>query len=155
MKLQAIIKKGWKITCDGEYFCLTYSPNVIGENGAMYLVNENVYERALDPNIDLKQLIDEFNIFSNFKKVYDIKQPIKVLLKENSDLIHYGLDYVVTKEGLFFFIEYQLARHGGGSRKFEITTEIFEYARNDKLSVKDILDKFNLHHKDVPENDVK
>jgi hypothetical protein len=153
--LKPVKRDGWKITCDGEYICLTYSPDVLGEFGAAYLVNEEVYKRALDPDIGLKQLIKEFNIFSNFKKIYDIKKPLKLSPKESTPTKFYGRGFIAAQEGEKYFLEYQLARHGGGSRKFEISKEIYEDARKGDKSTSDLFKKYNLYHFDIPENDVK
>lgn len=73
----------------------------------------------------------------------------------NTETKFYGRGYCVIVEEEKYYLSIQLSSHGGGSRKFEITKEIFEYAQNDKLTIKDILNKFNLHHLDVPENDLK
>lgn len=155
MKFKAIKKEGWKITHDGEQFYLTYLPDILGKEGASYKVNNTIYQRVLNSDISLKQLITEFDVFSNFKKVYDIKRPPKLPQKENTATKYYGGDFIATQEGYKYFLEYQLARHGGGSRKFEISKEIYEDARKGDKSTSDLFKKYNLYHLDVPENDVR
>lgn len=154
MKFKTIKKTGWKVTCDNGVFYLTYLPGVVGELGASYQVNEEIYKKALDENIELIQLIEEFDIIKKFHKVYDIKRP-ELPFRENTPTKYYGRGFIATKEDNKYFLEYQLARHGGGSRRFEITKEVYEEARTGKYSNSELFKKYNLYHLDVPENDVK
>ena len=155
MAYATIKKSGWKVTHDGGVFYLTYLPDKIGELGATYVVNKEVYERALDNEVGLMQLINEFNIIQNFKKVYDIKKPPEKPLRQNTSIKFYGKDFITTQEGDKYYLMYQLGRHGGGHRKFEITKEIYEDAQKGDKSTSDLFKKYNLYHLDVPENDVK
>jgi len=155
MKYSTIKKSGWKVTHDGGAFYLTYLPGKIGESGASYEVDKEVYERALDSEVSLTQLINEFNIFRNFKKVYDIKKPPELPLRKNTPTKFYGKDFITTHEKDKYYLMYQLGRHGGGHRKIPITKEIYEDARKGDKSTSDLFKKYNLYHLDVPENDVK
>jgi hypothetical protein len=155
MEYKTIKRNGWKITRDDDIFYLTYSPDILGESGACYRVNEEVYKRALDSNIELKQLIDEFNIMSNFKKIYNTSKPPKLSVRENSPDKFYGSDFIVIHEDDKYYLNYLLSRHGGGERRFEISKEIYDDARKGAMSTSDIFKKYNLYHLDVPENDVK
>lgn len=155
MKYATIKKSGWKVTHDGGAFYLTFLPGEIGELGASYEVNKEVYERALNSEVSLTQLINEFNIFQNFKKVYDIKKPPELPLRKNTPTKFYGKDFIATHEEDKYYLMYQLGRHGGGYRKIPITKEIYEDAREGDKSTSDLFKKYNLYHLDVPENDVK
>ena len=155
MEYKTIKKNGWSISHDFGSFYLWYSPDVLGETGAFYLVNEDVYKRALDPDIDLKQLMDEFDIVSNFKKIYNTTKPPKLPVRKNTPDKFYGGDFIVTHKEGKYYLNYMLSRHGGGERRFQITKEIYEDARKGEMSATDILKKYNLYHLDVPENDVQ
>ncbi len=78
-------------------------------------------------------------------------KPIKIINTEDK---FYGKDFIATKEGEKYFLEYLLSRHGGGSRKFEISKEIYYDARTGCKSTSDLFKKYNLYDKDIPENDV-
>jgi hypothetical protein len=80
--------------------------------------------------------------------------PIRTALV-NTATKFYGKGFIATKEEGEYFIAYQLARHGGGNRKFEITEEIYEDARTGKHSTSSLFKEYNLYHLDVPENDIK
>ncbi len=82
-------------------------------------------------------------------------EPGKIAPKENTPTKFYGKGFIATQEGNQYFLEYQLARHGGGSRKFEISKEIYDNARQGNMSTSDLFKKYNLYHLDVPENDVE
>jgi hypothetical protein len=155
MKFKTIKKDGWKITHDGENFYLTYLPDILGELGASYQVNEDIYQKVLNSDIALKQLMFEFDIASTFKKIYDIRKPPNIINRGSTATNYYSHDFILTREGEKYFIEYQLAQHGGGSRKFEITKEIYEDAHKGDKSTSDLFKKYNLYHLDVPKNDVK
>lgn len=155
MKFKTIKKDGWKITHDGENFYLTYSPDILSKIGASYRVNKDIYQRVLNSDIALNQLMIEFDIASNFKKIYDIHKPPKIIKRQSTATMYSGHDFIITQKGGKFFLEYQLSRHGGGSRKFEITKEIYEDARKGDKSTSDLFKKYNLYRLDVPENDVK
>jgi hypothetical protein len=75
--------------------------------------------------------------------------------KINTENCYQGADFFVIHEEGKYYLEYLLARQGGGERKFEISKEIYEDARKGKMSSSDIFRKYNLYHLDIPENDVK
>lgn len=82
-------------------------------------------------------------------------KPKKITPKKDTPTKFYGCGFIATQEGEKYFLEYQLARHGGGSRKFEINKEIYEDARKGDKSLSELFEKYNLYRFDVPENDVK
>lgn len=62
--------------------------------------------------------------------------------------------YIVFKKGDKFFIQYQLARHGGGERKFQISEEIYNFIVVNNVRLEDVFKKFKLYDKDILQNDV-
>jgi len=101
---------------------------------------------------EIKELFQKHKLHNLIVKWETIKPTDKRFV--NTETKYYGRGYNVYKEGNKYYLILQLSSHGGGSRKIEINKEVFEYAQNDKLIAQDILDKFNLHHLDVPDNDV-
>ncbi|HEX2969729.1 MAG TPA: hypothetical protein VHO46_11570 [Bacteroidales bacterium] len=155
MRIETIKKEGWEISrFDDGRFLLVYERNIIDENGGGIEINAEIYNEAKTTNINLPELFTKYKL-KDCKKIFSIIKGETYPPPVNTSNKYYGQAYIVTHEGDKYYFEYLLAYHGGGIRKFEITKEIFEYAQNDKLTITDILDKFNLHHLDVPENDVK
>jgi hypothetical protein len=150
-----IRRNGWSIRYAGDgHFFLEYSAGLISELGATYAVTEEIYNAAKDENMSLKDLIEKYDVQSTCKKLYDMREPQKGFRIPNTHTRYSNGDFIATQEGNKYFLEYQLARHGGGSRKFEISKEIYEDARTGKYSTSDLFKKYNLYHLDVPENDV-
>jgi len=148
---------GWKViaTKNGK-FGLSYESYILTEDalGALIEINEEVFNAACNPNVELKDLFDKYNLYDN-KVLLRLGEKITLTKEENTPNKFYGRGFIATQEGNKYFLEYQLARHGGGSRKFEITKEIYEDARQGDKSTSDLFKKYNLYHLDVPENDVK
>ncbi|MCG8573513.1 MAG: hypothetical protein MI810_01395 [Flavobacteriales bacterium] len=66
----------------------------------------------------------------------------------------HGKGFVITEENGNYYLEYQLARHGGGSRKFEINKAVYDDAKTGEHTISELLKKPNLYKFDIPENDV-
>lgn len=148
---------GWKvIATSNNKYGLSYESFVIDEGtlGALIEINEEVFNAACNPNIKLKDLFDKYNLYDN-KVLLRLGKENTLVKKENSPTKFYGKGFIATQEGDKYFLEYQLARHGGGSRKFEITKEVYEDARTGKHSTTELFKKYKLYYLDVPENDVK
>jgi hypothetical protein len=148
---------GWKViaTKNGK-FGLSYDSHILTEDtlGALIEINEDVFNAACNPDIELKDLFEKYNLYEN-KVLYKLKKVILTKTKENTPIKFYGGDFIVTQEGEKYFLKYLLSCQGGGSRKFEISKEIYEDARKGDKSTSDLFKKYNLYHLDVPENDVK
>ena len=154
MKEETIKHNGWYVSqLENGRYLLYYDRGIIGENGGLIEINANIFNEAKKEQANLSEIFEKYNL-AGLKKIYSIIAGTYLSEVDTPDK-YFGQAYKVTHEKDNYYIEYLLAYHGSGSRKFEINKEIFYYARNDKLSVKDILDKFNLHYLDVPENDVK
>lgn len=155
MKEETIKHKGWYVSqLENGRYLLYYDRDIIGKTGGLIEINVNIFNEAKKEQANLSELFKKYNLDS-LKKIYSIKKSGTYKSAVNTPDKYYGQAYIVSHENGKYFIEYLLAYHGGGSRKFEINKEIFEYSRNDKISIKNILDMFNLHHLDVSENDVK
>lgn len=151
-----IEKEGWCIIpSDSNTFFLRIEAGIIGKMGAIYVVNKEIYNEVNNSSITLEQLINEYNILSDFKKLFDVSEEKKGFTIPNTDTRYGNGDFIVTNENGVYFIEYQLSGHGGGSRKFKITKEIYDEARTGKFSTSDLFKKHNLYHLDIPENNVK
>lgn len=149
--------QNWKVkkTAKG-HFLLEYMPGILGENGALVRISEEVYKVGLSEGWTLKELFDKYKLSKN--EVLTIIKPTVKLTprpKINTLIKYQGVDFFVTQEDDKYFLEYRLARHGDGSRKFEITKEIYQEARTGKYATSDLFKKYNLYHLDVPENDIK
>lgn len=117
------------------------------------VVTKNVMKAVEDGEINVQVLFKEYDLH---KQIIQWKQGTYPTIKRvNTATKYYGVDFIVTQEGDKYFLDYQLVIHGGGSRKFEITKEIYEDARKGDKSTSDLFKKYNLYHLDVPENDVK
>lgn len=148
---------GWKvIATNNDKFGLSYDSYVLDEStlGAMIEIDEEVFDAACNPDIQLKDLFDRYNLYDN-KVLLRLGGKTTLVKQENTPTKFYGRGFIATQEGDKFYLKYQLARHGGGSRKFEISKEIYKDARTGKFSTSDLFRKYNLYHLDVPENDVK
>lgn len=155
MKLDTIKKDGWKITHDTQKFYLTINPGVLTEIGVCYLVDEEIYNSALSSSLTIEELVSRFNIFSNYEKLYELKKPPQISIPPNTDIYYNNGDLIVTDESGRYFIKYQLSRHGGGIRKFEISKEIYLEARTGNYTTTELFKKYDLYRFDIPENDVK
>lgn len=151
-----IKREGWSIrSSESGHFFLEYLAGIVGELGATYVVTDEIYNYAKNETVTLRDLLEKYDVENTCKKLYDIGKPQRGFKIPNTDTTYSNGDLIATIEGERFFLEYQLARHGGGSRKFEITKEIYEEARTGKYKTSDLFKKYNLYHLDVPENDVK
>lgn len=122
--------------------------------GAIYRVNQEVFEEGAN-GVELKELFKKFGIEQNFEKIsttYKRKLPSKPKDTPNK---FYGRGFIAIEDNNKYFLEYELAYHGGGNRRFEISKEIYKDARTGKYTTTDLFEKYNLYHKDVPENDVQ
>jgi hypothetical protein len=146
---------GWEViqTTNNKY-SLFYEPGVIGETGALIEISSEVFEEASKEGVSLKNLFDKYSLENN-KVLLKTGTPVKLEKAKSTSDKFYGRGFIATQEENKYFLEYQLARHGGGSRKFEITKEIYEDARQGDKSTSDLFKKYNLYHLDLPENDVK
>lgn len=151
-----IKKEGWSIKhSHDDYFLLEYKAGIIGEMGAVYVVNKEIYDKVKNSSITFEQLINKYNILTKFRKLYNLSEEKKGFTIPNTDTRYGNGDFIVTDENGVYFIEYQCSGHGGGSRKFKIEKQVYEDARTGKFSTSDLFKKYNLYHLDIPENNVK
>jgi hypothetical protein len=104
MKLDTIKKGGWKITHDSKKFYLTINPGVLQEVGACYLVDEEVYNSALNLSLTLDDLISRFDFLSNYTKLYDLKKPPKLSIPPNTNSYYNNRALIVTKKKIFIVL---------------------------------------------------
>ena len=146
---------GWKVikTVNDKY-SLYYERNVIGEDGALIRISEEVFKEAKDPNCNLPDLFKKYELEKS-KVLLTQGHPIKLKSYKNTKNKFFGNGYIVENIEGKYYLRYQLARHGGGSRKFEINKKIYLYARNSEIGTTDLFKKFDLYKYDIPENDEK
>jgi hypothetical protein len=153
--LKKIKKKGWSIKhSHNNFFLLEYSAGVLGELGANYLVNKEVYDFAKHNNINLEELVKKFDILNKCKKLYEIGEKMVGFKVSNTDSEFNNGDFIVTFENNNYFIKYQLSRQGGRMRKFRISKKVYEDAKTGNYSTSDLFKKYNLYEYDIPENDL-
>ena len=146
---------GWKVLkTNNDKYGLFYDIDILGEKGALIEISEEVFIEAKEPNCSLSELFEKFDLSKN-KVLYRIRPPVKLKPHKNTPTKFYGGGYIVEKIDHKYFLSYQLASHGGGSRRFEINEKIYLYARNSKITITDIFKKFDLYKYDIPENDEK
>lgn len=88
-----------------------------------------------------------FRIF-NLQRLIKWSEPNKIKMKrENTDNKFYGRGFIATNEGSKYYLEYQLTRHGGGSKKNEVSKEVYEDSRKGNKTTAEILKKYNLYNK--------
>lgn len=141
-------------------YVLQYLDGVLAEEGAALEVSKAVFDYAMENSVSLRELFDQFELHNN-KVLYKIGKPISnygvsgKTSDNQGNETHHGAGYFVTNENDKYYLNYQLARHGGGTGRFEISKEIFLYAKREGVSTRDIFDKFDLAHLDVEENYIK
>ena len=148
---------GWKaIWTDSGKYGLSYDSNILGDqvDGGLIEIDEEVFNAASKPDVTLKELFDNFNLEKN-KVFYKTRKPIYAAKKESTSTKYYGRGLIAMDEDGRYFMQYQKAAHGGGSRKIEVSKEIYEDIRLNDLGATDVILKYNLQHLDIPENDVK
>lgn len=147
--------KGWDLisTKNGKH-SIFYDAGIIGETGGMIYISEEVYNDAKSGNLDLKSLFDKYNLYNSKHLTKSIKVSLNTSKHSNTPNKYYGRGLIATDEDGRYFMEYQKAAHGGGSRKIEITEEVYRDIRLNDLGATEVLRKYNLYHLDVPENDV-
>jgi|SRR5690554_204805 len=150
-------KNEWEVSkTKNGFYLLEIKPDIIGEYGAIYKIDNIIYEFAQNKDVDLTILLDTFDILNSCEKITSIKKIVpNINQRINTPTKYYGKGFIVTKENNKYYIMYQLALHGGGNRKFEISKEIYQDAKTGKYSTADIFKKYNLYHLDIPENNVK
>jgi hypothetical protein len=154
-RIEYILDNGWIVYEDdsGKGF-LHVEPlqNSLFKRSKIVQLPDNIFKDIKSGLISIKELFQKHNLHN---LIIEWETPAANDRFVRTETQYYGRGYNVCVEKNKYYLLIQLSSHGGGSRKFEITQEVFEYAQNDSLTVKDILDRFNLHHLDVPENDVK
>ncbi len=144
----------WEIEAyDNGTFVLTYERGLISADGACIVISQDVFNEAKKGELSLAALFDKYCLH-DCKILYSITSPPDYPKPVNTPDKHHGHAYFVTRENGRYYFQYMKSR-GVGDRKFEITEEIFEYAKNNDVGVYDLIEKYNLYHLDVPENDVK
>jgi hypothetical protein len=147
---------GWDLisTKNGKY-SIFYEAGLIGETGGMVYISEEIYNDAKNGNIDLKSLFDKYNLYDYRHIGKSKKVSLDPTNYRNTPIKYYGRGLIATDENGRYFMKYQKATHGGGSRKIEISKQAYEDIRVDDLSASEVIIKYNLRHLDIPENDVK
>lgn len=117
-------------------------------------IDNEIFKAISEGEREVKNLFKKYKLHKIIIEngAEEVRPNVKLM---NTPTKFYGRGFIITQEGTKYYLEYQLARQGGGSRKFEISKEIYAQARTGKYSTSDLLKKYNLYHLDVPENDVK
>jgi len=150
------LNNGWKVKKQDNGTGLLHVkplPNSIFKKEQFIIISGETMKAIENGERDIQILFKKYNLHKQIiqwkKETYSKKSRI------NTPPKFYGKDFIVTQEGDKYFLEYQLARHGGESRKFKISKEIFHDARKRDKSLSELFEKYNLYRFDVPENDVK
>ena len=156
MTIKKLTFNDYEIVDNGEgFFVLTYFAGVLGEKGAAIDVSDEVYEYAAKNTLSLTEIMGKFNWHENrvLYKIGPTVQAVRPVYKGNENK-HYGIGYFVAKENDGYFIYYMLSRQGGGTGRFEIQEEVYEYAKQNgaELTTGAIFKKFNLYEFDIEEN---
>ncbi|MEM6814417.1 MAG: hypothetical protein AAF600_08490 [Bacteroidota bacterium] len=154
-KKEYILDNGWIVSkqpAEAPILHVTPLPNSIFRVRDDLELPNDIYRDIAEGERSIKELFKKHKLHNLIIKW---GEPRKVLPKDNSPAKFYGRGFIVTQEDNKYFLDYQLARQGGGSRKFEISKEIYEEARTGKYATSDLFKKYNLYHLDIPENDVK
>lgn len=152
------LNNGWLISKDidgNPILHITPIPNTIYRRKQDVKITHDIYEDIASGETDLKLLFKKHNLHLIIMEQGSRKVTLTPKPKINTETKYQGTDFFVTIEYDKYYLEYRLARQGDGSRKFEISKEIYEEARTGKHSTSDLFKKFNLYHLDVSENDVK
>lgn len=150
-----IKKEGWSVIhSHDDCFFLQYRAGIVGEMGAVYVVNKKIYNKVKSSSITLEELLKKYKILTKYRKLYNLGKERTGFVIPNTDTRYGNGDFIVTDENGIYFIEYQLSGHGGGSRKFKINEQIYKEARTGNFSTSDLFKKYNLYHLDIPENNV-
>jgi len=75
--------------------------------------------------------------------------------KINTETKFHGKGYIVEKVNYKYYLQYIKASQGGGSRKFEVSKEVFDKAKKEKSSLRDLFTEYDLYRFDIPANDIK
>jgi hypothetical protein len=151
-----ILDNGWDIEKSDEGTVILHVipiSNSIFRNEQYVEIPEVIFNEVEAGERSTKKLFQKHHLHTFIIQWKESEVP--AVSKENSDTLYHGVDFIAEKEGNKYFLDYQLAIQGGGSRKIEISKEIYEDAREGKMSTSDLFKKYNLYHLDIPENDVK
>lgn len=153
-QLKFTLDNGWVVekTPNGGILHVTPLTNSIFRVNLDIELPYNVLKDIENGELEIKELFRKHklhNLIIQWGKTKTIEP------KKNTSTKFYGRGFIATlEEGKYYFM-YQLARQGGGSRKFEITKTIYDDIRLNDYGTSDLFKKYNLYHLDVPENDVK
>ncbi|MCB0516721.1 MAG: hypothetical protein R2798_12035 [Chitinophagales bacterium] len=156
-KEQYKLDNGWIVWTDGSEYFLDTKPleNTIFTKEQTVKITEQIFKAVKNGECKILTLFKEYNLL-NFLIKWTKPTDITLTRREsvNTENTFYGREFIVSKERAKYFLEYQLDTQGGGSRKFEISQEVYEDARKGNKTASDLFKKFNLYHLDTPANDV-
>jgi len=151
------LDNGWIVERNGNsgpVLHVTPIPNALFKKHQEVKIPEEIFEDIAQGERDVKNLFKKHKLHKIIIDEAAVEVRSSITLT-NTQTKFYGRGFIATQERDQYFLEYQLARQGGGSRKFEITSGIYEDARTGKYSTSDLFKKYNLYHLDGPENDVR
>lgn len=156
MKNQYKLDNGWiveKKDTDVPILHVTPIPNTLFRKHQDVEIDDEIFKAISGGEREVQTLFKKYKLHKIIIENggVEVKPNVKLM---NTPTKFYGGGFIVTQEEGKYYLDYQLSRHGGGSRKFEITKEIYEDARTGKYSLSDLFKKYNLYHLDVPGNDV-
>ncbi|MDO5969241.1 hypothetical protein Q4Q35_05420 [Flavivirga aquimarina] len=157
MNKQYELDNGWIVKQEGDnppILYVTPIANTVFKKKIKVEIDETVFKDIVFGERSTKELFKKYKLHTIIIEQGSIKvKPISI--SKNSSNTYYGKDFILTIENDKFFIEYQLSIQGGGSRKFEINHEVYLEAIKGNYTTFGLFKKYNLHHLDTPENDVK
>ena len=155
-KEQYELDNGWIVWTDGLKYFLDIKPleNTLFRKERTVEISDEIFEVVKNGERKLSELFKKYNLH---KYIIKWVKPVKAsvsMKRVNTENKFYGKDYIATREGTSYYLEYRLARHGDGGRKIKVNKNIYEDARSSEKSISELFKKYNLYHLDTPDNDV-
>jgi len=147
------LDNSWNVWTDGLKYYLDVKPleNSIFRKEETVEITKEIFEEVKAGQCKVSELFKKFNLSKFIIKWGESKS--SQMKRENTENKFFGRGFITSKEGSKYFLEYQLARQGGGSRKFQINKEVYEDSRRGNITTSELLKKHNLFHLDNPNND--
>lgn len=149
------LDNGWIIKKEGSnppILYVTPIKNTIFKKKLEIEINDEIFRDIVLGERNIKELFRKHKLHTIIikKGSIDVKPEILSIKKPNQVN---GKGFILTKENDEYFLEYQLSKQGGGSRKFEINEEIYLDAIKGNYTTSDLFKKYNLYNLDISENE--
>lgn len=149
-----ILDNGWEAYIYDSKYMLHVKPilNNIFSTEQRIEIPKEIYNAIKQGERSVKEL---FRIYKLHNYIIQWKTAEKInITRVNTESRFYGVDYIVINEEDKYFMEYMLSTQGGGTRKIEISKDIYIEARQQNISTSQLFKKYDLYRYDKPEFDV-